>query len=298
MTADQYLRFWALTEAKPPSFKFHCKHPADDSLTAVAVTKDNNTLVTGDTSGQLKMWDISEVDLDNQATEGKFLERYFIIAHKAMINSIQLVEHDNIHSDSFIITASNDNNINLHRLSNGVFVGQFGQAKAWNIHDMSPYEGRKPRYVREWYLKLKAKMKTNKDKKANEEQKAKELAEGQVAAAKGGAMANAADDNGAPVSSEESEGERPGREQSEYEDMLADQIDFTDEEDVEEEGGITIKNAAASLRYQPPKKHGRGGNNVDWTKYYEAIESHAPDIRRGELLVKKKTALIREFKKK
>jgi len=93
MTADQYLRFWALTEAKPPSFKFHCKHPPDDSLTAVAVTEDNNTLVTGDTSGQLKMWDISEVDLDNQATEGKFLERYFIIAHKAMINSIQLVEH-------------------------------------------------------------------------------------------------------------------------------------------------------------------------------------------------------------
>ena len=65
MTADQTLRFWSLKDAKPPSFKFHCKHPEEDSLTAVAITKDNNTLISGDTSGQLKMWDISNVNLDD-----------------------------------------------------------------------------------------------------------------------------------------------------------------------------------------------------------------------------------------
>jgi len=69
------------------------------------------------------------------------------------------VEEKNIKTDRFIISAGNDNNIHLHRLSNGVFIGQFGQAHAWNIHDISPYEKRKPRYVREWYLKLKARMK-------------------------------------------------------------------------------------------------------------------------------------------
>jgi hypothetical protein len=39
MTADQYLRFWNLNEltaGKQPSFKFHCKHPDDDGLSAVA----------------------------------------------------------------------------------------------------------------------------------------------------------------------------------------------------------------------------------------------------------------------
>ena len=162
MTADQHLRFWNLNElsdTKQPSFKFHCKHPDDDGLTAVAVTKDNDIVVTGDTSGQLKMWDISDVDLDEQTTDSKFIEKYFIIAHRAHINSIQIVEEKNIKSDRFIITASNDNNINLHRLSNGVLIGQFGQANGWNIHDMSPYENKKPRYVREWYLKLKARMK-------------------------------------------------------------------------------------------------------------------------------------------
>ena len=51
MTADQNLRFWDLNDAKPPRFKFHCRHPEDDHLTAVAVTKDNDIILTGDTSG-------------------------------------------------------------------------------------------------------------------------------------------------------------------------------------------------------------------------------------------------------
>lgn len=130
------------------------------------MTEDNNTLVTADTSGQLKIWDITDVDLDDKSTAGLFIEKVFIIAHKALINTIQIVEEPNIKSDRFIITASNDNNINLHRLSNGVFIGQFGKpedakvsSKCWDIHNMDKYEHRKPRYVRDWYLRLKAKWK-------------------------------------------------------------------------------------------------------------------------------------------
>lgn len=84
-------------------------------------------MVTGDTSGQMKIWDITNVDFDDQKTECQFIEKVFIIAHKALINTIQIVEHKDIKSDRFIITASQDSNINLHRLSNGVFIGQFGK---------------------------------------------------------------------------------------------------------------------------------------------------------------------------
>ena len=38
----------------------------------------------------------------------------------------------------------------LHRLSNGVRIGQFAQDDLWNIYDMAPYEKVKPKYVREW----------------------------------------------------------------------------------------------------------------------------------------------------
>jgi hypothetical protein len=64
-------------------------------------------------------------------------------------------------TDKFIITASQDFNINLHRLSDGVFIGQFGKpeapgsSKCWDLLNMQKYSHRKPRYVREWYLALK-----------------------------------------------------------------------------------------------------------------------------------------------
>ena len=49
-------------------------------------------------------------------------------------------------------------NINLHILETGVFIGSFG-TNSWNIHDMEPYKNKKPRYVREWYIKLRERMK-------------------------------------------------------------------------------------------------------------------------------------------
>ena len=100
MSADQYLRFWNLNElsgGKQPSFKYYCKHnPYGDNdldgLSAIQLTQDNTTLLTGDTSGQLKCWDISEVDFDDQKSDCKFIEKFFIIAHKSTINSIQIVD--------------------------------------------------------------------------------------------------------------------------------------------------------------------------------------------------------------
>jgi len=111
MSADQWLRFWSLDELTTddqPSFSFHCKHPDDDQLSACAVTEDNNTLVTGDTSGQLKIWDITHVDLDDRSTANHFIEKVFIIAHRALINTIQIVEEPAIKTDRFIITSSLD----------------------------------------------------------------------------------------------------------------------------------------------------------------------------------------------
>ena len=96
MTADQWIRFWDLKDSKAPSFKFHCGHPKEDSLTAIAATKDNKTLVTGDTSGQMKVWDISKVLFEDQTTEKFFLEKFFIIAHRSVINTIQIVDDKRI----------------------------------------------------------------------------------------------------------------------------------------------------------------------------------------------------------
>jgi len=50
-----------------------------------------------------------------------FIEKYFIIAHKAIINTIEVAEEKL--NWRFVITASNDYNINLHLLESGIYVG-------------------------------------------------------------------------------------------------------------------------------------------------------------------------------
>lgn len=134
-------------------------------------------LVTGDTSGNMKAWDISGVDFDDQKTSNKFNELYFIIAHRSTINSIVIVENSNIKTGTFIVTAGNDCNILLHQLETGVRIGKFGQHKGWSINDLSKYEDVKPRYVREWYLKLKSRLHNMKLKIERERQRAKEAEE-------------------------------------------------------------------------------------------------------------------------
>lgn len=62
-------------------------------------------MVSGDTAGQMKMWDLTGVDFDNQQTKYNFNEKYFIIAHKSVINSIEIVENPQ-HPTKFIVTAS------------------------------------------------------------------------------------------------------------------------------------------------------------------------------------------------
>jgi hypothetical protein len=81
---------------------------------------------------------------------------WFINAHKKIINSIQLCENYKDKTDTFVISASNDFNVLIHRLSNGVCIGQLGSG-TWDITDMTPYEKVKPRYVQNWFnLRLKA----------------------------------------------------------------------------------------------------------------------------------------------
>jgi len=57
--------------------------------------------------------------------------------------------------EKFIVSSSNDHNIQLTRFIDGVQIGQFGQDSMWNIHDLSAFNNRLPRYTRSWMQKLK-----------------------------------------------------------------------------------------------------------------------------------------------
>jgi hypothetical protein len=130
-------------------------HAHGDALTQVTVNLDCTRLVTADTAGRLKLWDISNVDWrkDGDNMISKMHEIWFIQAHKSTVNSVAIVETFKEHPlsdiDGFLLSSGNDCNILLHRLSNGQKVGQFGQS-TWNIYDMSTVK-RRPIYERKWF---------------------------------------------------------------------------------------------------------------------------------------------------
>lgn len=102
-------------------------HAEEDALTQITVNSDCSRMVTADTTGRLKLWDITNVDWhkdgDNMAKNMR--EIWFIQAHKSTVNTLAIVETFKEHplSDSFVLSAGNDCNILLFRLSNGQKVG-------------------------------------------------------------------------------------------------------------------------------------------------------------------------------
>lgn len=138
----------------------------EDQLTSVTIArehvfikkyeKSSDRILTGCTGGKIKCWDISKTNFRTDKDPAETMRiSWYIQAHKKIagsISSLQVVE--NYKSDRFIISASTDNNILVHRVSSGVKIGQFNQDQIWNIHDMKPYANIRPNLEREW-LKMK-----------------------------------------------------------------------------------------------------------------------------------------------
>jgi hypothetical protein len=256
VTADQKIRFWDfdVTSGKQPVFTLYGDHDKLDSLTAVATDEDNDYILTGDTAGCIKLWDITGHKFRTDLTSENMKEVWFIQAHRrSAINSIQVVpiKHSDDSYEKFIVTCANDHNIQLHRLIDGVHIGQFGQDSMWNIHDLTAFRGRYPNFTRSWALKLK-----NRRREARAQRK------------RGGGVGFAAGTKG-----EESPSPSPVRNQGmSYEDEKEGGV-YSDEVSSDEEDGkgITIKGAAQYMNYKPQDKKNERKNNNFIEEYYKKI---------------------------
>lgn len=195
-----------------------------------------------------------------------------------------------------------DCNINLHRLSDGVFVGQFNKpenpgksTKCWNIHDMSKYAHRRPRYVREWYLKLKKKFKPLKPKTDEEAEqdaskpdhggsaeKAKRdtMSDPNVVYGSGPAMKALAEAEGKIFKQIDATYEEDPTMQDDMEEVndlqedyyreLAKDMNFSESED--EDDKHLIKNAAQYLNFKP-QTEGSKKNEVNMNRYFDHFQN-------------------------
>ncbi|XP_074116710.1 cilia- and flagella-associated protein 337-like isoform X1 [Sminthopsis crassicaudata] len=125
------LHWWSIFGKRMEYGKFYAPLKDDISITGLSSNRDNHLLVTGDTSGFIQVWDIS-----NYATTFSSANSpnnpLLLRGWKAHSCTVVSVEYFSYSSDSFIISGSSDGTSGLWT-SEGTFVGLFGQEKKWNL---------------------------------------------------------------------------------------------------------------------------------------------------------------------
>ncbi|XP_075260159.1 cilia- and flagella-associated protein 337-like [Convolutriloba macropyga] len=137
--AGGWVRFWNTNTGKLCA-EF-CAHPDVTSITMRLDEEDNTRLVTGDTDGYLKVWDIEEYAQD--------IEEYFIShqpdiisewqAHEDAISTVDLMEYKS-EELWMVLSCSVDLTINLWMMDDGTYIGTFGQDNAWKIRKPHPFD--------------------------------------------------------------------------------------------------------------------------------------------------------------
>ena len=137
---------------------------------------------------------------------------------------------------------------------------------------MEPYKHKKPRYVREWYIKLRQRLKKIMGKEGLKRTKDEILGELEQKKAEKTPKKRIKGDPALSLSSYDEPSGEDGNEQSDYDDKLAMEIDFSSE-DEEELGGITVKNMGKLLHQKyKPKKEGTFMPTINYSRYYKEVE--------------------------
>ncbi|KAK3593630.1 hypothetical protein CHS0354_025521 [Potamilus streckersoni] len=132
------LRWWCLYGAKHEMGEYYAPDNHDESILGMCTDSENRFLFTGDTQGNIQVWDISKYC--TKAQEKKVNERPPLEAswkaHDSAIVSLEYVQHP---TGEFILSASTDKTARLWTLKEGEFIGTFGQKKSWNLKDRTTW---------------------------------------------------------------------------------------------------------------------------------------------------------------
>ena len=71
-------------------YKRNLKHGKEECLSCGCISSDENYMISGDTAGNLKLWNLTKFDTKNPL-DADFVAIWFISAHKACVNSVQIV---------------------------------------------------------------------------------------------------------------------------------------------------------------------------------------------------------------
>ncbi|XP_048762594.2 WD repeat-containing protein on Y chromosome-like isoform X3 [Ostrea edulis] len=132
-----YLHWWALFGAKHEVGYFYAPDTPDESVLGLCADPSNDALYTGDTTGAIKVWNIS--GYCRHAEDKRIKTSPELIgswrAHDSSIVSLEYIEHED---GNYIVSASTDHTARLWS-TEGHYVGTFGQKKSWNLKNKSTW---------------------------------------------------------------------------------------------------------------------------------------------------------------
>ncbi|XP_028675795.2 WD repeat-containing protein on Y chromosome [Erpetoichthys calabaricus] len=132
------LHWWSLSGSRHSNSYFYAPAEPEESVLTLSTDELNRYLVSGDTAGTIRVWNITDYGL--QIIDQKSsLDPPLLFSWKAHLGTIVSAQHFSLHSQSFIMSASADQTARIWTLG-GKFVGTFGQEKRWNLENPSTYQ--------------------------------------------------------------------------------------------------------------------------------------------------------------
>lgn len=153
--ADRFLRLWN-TALGALSLEFHTGHRAGETVTTLAVACDeaagtggsrrSYTLVTGDSKGFVKTWQLANFNptktYTREQVDDMVTETGFWRAHTKAVTSLHVVQHA---GQTFVVTTGYDCMATMWT-DTGVHVGDFGK-DTWDLSDHLTWRSREPQAV-------------------------------------------------------------------------------------------------------------------------------------------------------
>jgi WD40 repeat protein len=174
---DGYLRIWSGTE-RVLLRRVSAQHRPGESVLALHASADGNRLLTADSAGFLKQWDVSAFNSPFKMTRGsaktarvtckmhfrvapgavtdvRFLEIADFGHHigkqdsqkKNRSNRIRRMSAIATNHRGFILSSSADGDVRLWLAETGALVGNFKKHQNWNLHDPDTYKSSQNRIV-------------------------------------------------------------------------------------------------------------------------------------------------------
>ncbi|XP_056627857.1 WD repeat-containing protein 49 isoform X2 [Triplophysa dalaica] len=130
--------WWSIYGPKHKHGQFYVPGESNKSVTGLSSDQENGLLVTGDTTGSIKVWDISQYALsagDESSTELPPLLHSWR-GHEGALESSEILAYG---SRLFVLTVSSDCRACLWTIDGG-YVGCFGQEEKWDISNPDTYQ--------------------------------------------------------------------------------------------------------------------------------------------------------------